>query len=119
MTFEGEVELTGPVRPHPDAPELDARCFFPDCASADRLPVFAGETRYSWLYFENREEAERMLAQIPPGGEARVRIDGYRYTFVPTDAYNTARLVDAAGTEDAVRHADPADATPTALPKPP
>lgn len=120
MALEGEVELTGRVRPHPDSPELDALCLFPDSASADRLPVFPGESRYSWLCFENHEEAERMLAGIPPGGEARVRIDRYRYTFVPTDAYNTARLVRLAGPGGAAAEAETAAAaaTPTALPKP-
>jgi hypothetical protein len=47
VRFEGAIDLTGEIRPHPADPEADAVCFFPDDASARRLPRLAGDERYS------------------------------------------------------------------------
>lgn len=88
--FIGPVTLSGEYRPHPEAPDVEDLCFFPDSASAARLPRFPNDTRYSWLCFRNSTAARTMLQ--PTSGEATIVVDSFRYLYEHTDSYNTAHL---------------------------
>ena len=93
VDFEGEVELRGSYRPHPEYPELRELCFYPDEESASRLPRFPNDVRTSWLCFSNQAEAQRELGALPEAGTATILIDDFHYLFQPSDVYNAARLV--------------------------
>lgn len=92
VEFEGAVTLSGEIRPHPAYPDVQDVCFFPDAASAARLPRFPGDERTSWLCFVDGEGARRSLGP-GPAGHATVTADRFVYHFAPTDVHNTARLV--------------------------
>jgi hypothetical protein len=95
VEFEGEVALSGRYAPHGDYPEFVELCFFPDSASAARLPRFAADQRISWFCFQNQPQARRLLADSPATGAADVVVRAFRYVFEPTDVYNQATLVRA------------------------
>ena len=90
VRFSGLVTLSGEYRPHPEAPLVQDICFYPDSASAGRLPRFPNDRRYSWLCFENSDRTRAMLQA--GSGEATVAIDSFRYLYEHTDSYNTAHL---------------------------
>lgn len=91
LRFTGEVALRGTHRPHPEFPDVRAVCFYPDSASAARLPRFPNDQRISWLCFTNHDEAERLLGMA--AGEMSIVVDDFDYVYEHTDSYNTARLV--------------------------
>jgi hypothetical protein len=95
VRFEGAIDLTGEIRPHPADPESDAVCFFPDDASARRLPRLAGDERYPWMCFENGEEARRLLPPESEGGALSVTVENFLYAFSYSDVHNAARLISA------------------------
>lgn len=67
-------------------------CFYPDSASADRLPRFPNDVRTSWFCFTNQEEAQRLLGALPASGEATIVVDELFYIYQHTDVHNRARL---------------------------
>lgn len=91
LRFSGEVELRGTHRPHPEFPDVRAVCFYPDSASAAKLPRFPNDERVSWLCFTNQDEAERLLGLGTR--ETPIVVDDFDYVYEHTDSYNTARLV--------------------------
>lgn len=95
VRFEGAIDLDGEIRPHPVDPEADAVCFFPQDASARRLPRLAGDERYSWMCFENPEEARSRLPPESRQGVLSVTVEDFLYAFSYSDVHNVARLVSA------------------------
>ena len=92
VVLSGAVTLSGRYRPHYDYPELQETCFFPDSASAARLPRFPNDVRISWFCFQDQQHAARELGAPPASGEATIVIDRMDYLYEHTDTYNTARL---------------------------
>ena len=92
VRLAGEVTLSGRSEAHPFDSDIDDLCFFPDSASAARLPRFANDVRRSWVCFRNQAEARAALG-AGPTDQATVVIDGFEYLYEHTDTYNTAELV--------------------------
>lgn len=101
--FSGAVRLTGGYRPHPDYPAADELCFYPDSASAERLPRLPNDRRTSWLCFSNQEAAQAELGPMPAAGTAVVEVDSFDYIYQHTDVYNRAsllRVLEGEGSEE-------------------
>ncbi len=92
VSFLGTVTLSGAYRPHPEYPDAEALCFYPDSASAAQLPRFPNDERISWFCFANHEDAVRDLGGPQARGEATIVINQYDYLYEHTDIYNTAIL---------------------------
>ena len=92
VDFSGTVTLTGRYRPHPEAPDVGALCFYPDSVSAEQLPRFPNDQRTSWFCFTNTDEAELSLGGPGREGEATIVINEFNYLYQHTDTYNSARL---------------------------
>ena len=93
VRFAGEVSISGERMNHPDFPDIKEVCMRIDSASVVRLPRFPGDTRRSWLCFENRADAERQLGPAGTQGGLTVVIDRYQTVRHFSDAYDTATLV--------------------------
>ena len=96
VKFRGELTLSGTYKTDPSADETSTRtpCFFVNSTSAQKLPRFTNDGRIPWFCFSNPDEAQNLLG--PPtteGQEAIIVVDDYTLTYQPTDAVNTARLV--------------------------
>lgn len=95
VRFEGPIDLDGEIRPHPVDRESDAVCFFPDDASARRLPRLAGDERYAWMCFANPEGARSLRPGGSSGDRHSVTVEDFLYAFSYSDVHNVARLVAA------------------------
>ena len=92
VSFTGTVTLSGAYRPHPEYPDAEALCFYPDSVSARQLPRFPNDERLSWFCFANHEDAVRELGGPEARGEATIVITRYDYLYEHSDTYNTAVL---------------------------
>jgi hypothetical protein len=93
VRFDGEVTISGERMNHPDFPDIKEVCMRIDSASVVRLPRFPGDTRRSWLCFENRPDAERQLGPAGTRGALTVVIDRYQTVRHFSDVYDTAMLI--------------------------
>jgi hypothetical protein len=94
VTFEGRVTLTGRFESRDDPALGRYVSFFPAAECLELLPRLSGDDRVAWVGFRNVELAEEAFG--PPGssGTASVAIDSYIIDFRPTEAYNSAGLVE-------------------------
>jgi hypothetical protein len=93
--FKGEKLLSGTVQSFGDSTGfLEGQFYFkPDAGSASFLPRFKGDTRESWITFENQGDfSEIIKTAAEKGGKMEVIIDTYTIRFAPSDSNNTARI---------------------------
>ncbi|MGD6857007.1 hypothetical protein ACQCVO_18195 [Bacillus infantis] len=93
--FKGEKLLSGTVQSFGGSTGfLEGQFYFkPDADSEALLPRFKGDTRESWITFENQEEfSDKVKLAAEGGGKMHVLIDAYTIRFAPSDSNNTARI---------------------------
>ncbi|WP_366163554.1 hypothetical protein ABXS71_11055 [Bacillus infantis] len=93
--FTGEKLISGTVQGFGSSGGfLEGQFYFkPDAGSAALLPRFKGDTRESWITFENQEEfLNNIKTAAEEGGKMQVVIDTYTIRFAPSDSNNTARI---------------------------
>ncbi|MGD6844496.1 hypothetical protein ACQCVH_18540 [Bacillus infantis] len=93
--FTGEKLISGTVQGFGGSDGfLEGQFYFkPDAGSAAILPHFKGDTRESWITFENQEEfLNKIKTAAEEGGKMQVVIDTYTIRFAPSDSNNTAKI---------------------------
>lgn len=93
--FKGEKLLSGTVQSFGSSSGfLEGQFYFkPDAGTDALLPRFKGDTRESWITFENQEEfSDKIKMAAEEGGKIQVVIDAYTIRFAPSDSNNTARI---------------------------
>ncbi len=92
--FNGKATVTGRYAYTDDALMGEFISFHADTAQEGKIPKMLEDERDLWFSFSNHDFAHETFGPVGSTGQATIVIDSYFIDYTPTEAYNTAELLE-------------------------